>query len=95
VRDRLQPVCQEVGAGEHRKHAVDGARFVGRDRTDVRMRVWRSHHRRVRLARQVEVVAEAAAAGEEAQVLLPPDVAADPDAHAKTSVAGSVTVRAQ
>ena len=83
VRDRLKSIRQQVGAGEHREHAIRGARLRRCDRADARMRMRRAHHHRIGLARQVDVVAETAGAGDEAQVLLPPDVAADPDVHVK------------
>src|ERR1043166_4249369 len=42
------------------------------------MCVWRAHHDRVGLAGQVEIVAIAATAGQEAQILAPPDRLPDP-----------------
>ena len=83
VRNWLQAVGKQVGAGEHRQHAADAAGLIRCDPADVRMRMRRAHHHRIGLTGQVDVVAEAARAGDKAQILLPPDVAADPDVHVR------------
>jgi hypothetical protein len=77
MRNRVEPggaaVCAAVGA-EHARH---GARHIERDGANARMRMRRAHHRRIGLARQMEIVGEAALAGHEAQILLAPQGPAD------------------
>ena len=75
VRDGGQPVGEAVGAAEDAEHARHrlGARRI--DAEDARVRMGRAHHRRVGLAVEVEIVAEAAAAGDEPLVLLAHDAA--------------------
>ena len=77
VRDGFQTVAQRVGAGEHGEHAGERERLRGVDRDDARVRVRRAQHGGPGLAGEVDVVAEAAAAGEQARVLLARDRLAD------------------
>ena len=62
-----------IRAGEHRDHARRGARRRDVDAPDPRVRVGRAHEARVRLAGQVDVVAVAAVADEQARVVLAED----------------------
>jgi hypothetical protein len=77
VRNGAQAFGEAIGAGEDAKHA--GQRFGARgvDGADARMRVRGAHHHRIGLAVETEIVAEAAAAGGEAGVLLAHDRLAD------------------
>ena len=68
--DRLEAVGARVLAGQHREHPGHGARRFHVDRADQRMRMGRAHDGREGLAGKVEIVAVAAATGEEAQILL-------------------------
>ena len=70
MRDALEPVGERVLAGQHREHAGHGARRGDVDRTDQRMGMRRAHRGAVGLARQIDVVAVIAAAGDEARVFL-------------------------
>ena len=77
VGERLQPVGGRIRTGQDRDHARCGARRRDVDAPDPRMRVGRAHETRVRLARQVDVVAIAAVTNEEARVVLAEDRLAD------------------
>ena len=76
AREQLDP-GGIVGAGEERERARQPERRVFVDRADARVGMGRAHERRMRHARQHEVVAVAAAAGDEAQILLAPHRLAD------------------
>jgi hypothetical protein len=69
VRDRAEPVRGCIGAGEDAEHARHGLRARGIDRADARVRVGRADDRRVGLSVEMEVVAEAAAPGDEPRIL--------------------------
>ena len=69
MRNGVQAVRQHVRPGQHREHAGCGARHAGVDRADQRVRMWRAQHDRIGLPGQVQVVAVAPAAGEQAEVL--------------------------
>ena len=69
-RDRLATIRLVVGAGEHREHATQRLRARRIDRLDARMRVHRTDHEGARLARQIDVIAEAAGADDEPRILL-------------------------
>ena len=73
----LQAVGQAVRAGEHAEHARHRLGRGGVDADDARVRMRRAHHRRVGLAVDAEIVAEAALAGQQALVLLAADRMAD------------------
>ena len=77
VRNRLQAVCQHIGAGEHGQHAWNPHRFGSVDCSDARVGVRRAHHGGVDLSLQVDVVAETAPAGQQAQILLANDGCSD------------------
>jgi hypothetical protein len=77
VRDRLEPIGKRICAGEHGQHAFGSLRVVGGDRGDPRMRVQRAHHHGVDLPGQIDVVAEAAGAGDQPLILLPADRLSD------------------
>ena len=68
--NRLHAIGGGVFAGEDRDHARSGERGFGVDASDARVGVRRPHEARVGLAGQVDVVAVAAVAHEEARVLL-------------------------
>ena len=70
-RQRPELVGRDVGAGQHREHAVGGLGFGGVDALMRGMRVRRHDHDAVALPRQVEIVDVTAAAGDEARVLDP------------------------
>ena len=79
-------VGDDVGAGEHGEHAVRGLGLRGVDALDAGVGVRRHDEHAVALARQVDVVDIAAAAGDEARVLDPRDGLPDaelvqPDVH--------------
>src|SRR5262249_42027354 len=76
VRDRLHAIRRGLDAREHRDHAGRGEGGHGHDAIDARMRVRGAHEARVDLTRPADVVAAAAAAGEQARVLLAEDVLA-------------------
>jgi hypothetical protein len=69
VRDGLEP----VGAREDGEHSRQLERRRTVDATDASVRVERAHEGRVRLVSQIEVVAEASGALDEALVLLAED----------------------
>ncbi len=69
VGDRAEPVRGGVGAGEDAEHARHGFGARGIDRDDARVRVGRADHRRAGLSVEMEVVAEAAAPGDEPRIL--------------------------
>src|SRR3989441_11716365 len=73
MRDRPEAIGRGVLAGQHRDHAryLHGAGAV--DAPEACVGVRRAHHARVGLARQVEVVAVATLAGDEAQVFPSPN----------------------
>jgi hypothetical protein len=77
MRERLQPVGDRVRTGQDRDHARRRAGLRRVDAADPRMRVGRAHETRVRLAGEVDVVAIAAGANEEARVVLAEDRLAD------------------
>ncbi len=70
VRDRLQTIRLNIGAGEHPQHARHRHRLGHVDRADPRVGMRRAHHRGPDLAGQSEVVREAAAPGDEPPVLV-------------------------
>ncbi len=85
VRDRLEPVGDRVGPGEHRQHAGQRARRLRVDRADAGMRVRRAQHDRAGLAGQRKIVAVGAAAGEETHVLLAGQRLSDRYGHGRAS----------
>ena len=70
MRNGLKSVGKRVLAGQDREYAGHGAGRGRIDPADQGMRVRRAQRRAMGLARKIEIVAVAAAAGEEAQVLL-------------------------
>ncbi len=66
----LEAIGQRVRPGQHRKHAGHGTRGFAINAADQRMGMRRAHRSAIGLAREIEIVAVAAAAGEEAQILL-------------------------
>src|SRR6266705_717210 len=81
VRNGFQSVRQEVRAGEDGEDAGRCERLRRVDSRDARMRVRRAHHSGVGLTGEVDVVAEASTAGEQARVLLTEDRHPDSCAH--------------
>ncbi len=77
VRDRLEPVGDRVGAGEHGEHPGQRHGGGGVDAANAGMGVRRAHHDRMRLAGKLDVVAEAALAGQQLRVFLARDRPAD------------------
>ena len=77
VVELAEPVRRAIRPGEDGQHARQREGGGGVDRQDARMRMGRAHHRRAGLARQGEVVGEAAPAGQQARILLAPDRPAD------------------
>jgi hypothetical protein len=78
VREGPDPVGGGVTAGQHGDHARRGERGGGVDARDAGVRVRRAHEARVGLARQIDVVAVATAARQQARVLLAKHRLADP-----------------
>ena len=70
MRNARQPIGKRIGAGKHREHAGHGARRSDIDAADQCMGMRRAHRRAVSLIREIEIVAVATTAGEEAQILL-------------------------
>ena len=70
VRNARETVGAGVLPGQDREHAGHGARFGNIDGSDQRMRVRGAQHRAIGLVRKIEIVAVAAAPGQEAQILL-------------------------
>ena len=68
-RDRAEAVIREIAAGEDAEHARHSARVRHVHAADRRMTDGRPHEHRIGLARRVEVVGEAALAGEQRLVL--------------------------
>ena len=77
VVELAEPVRRAVRPGEDGEHAGQGERRARVDRDDPRVRMRRTHHRGVDLARQGEVVGETAPAGQQARILPAPDRPAD------------------
>ena len=71
MRDGFQPVCAAIGAGEDSEHAGHGARRIGIDARDTRMRMRRAHESGEDLARDAEIVGIAAMAGQQPEILFP------------------------
>ena len=70
VRDRRKLVGGAVGAGEHAEHARHRLRRRGIDRDNARMRIRRTHHHRIALAVEIEIVGETALAGDQPRIFL-------------------------
>src|SRR5215471_13793586 len=70
VRDRRKPLGGAIGAGKDAEYTGYGFCRRDIDRNDARMRMRRAHHRRMGLTVEIEIVAEAALAGDEPLVLL-------------------------
>ena len=62
-------VGQAVGPGEDAEHARQGAGARRIDAANARMRMRRAHHRGIGLMVELEIVAEAAFAGDQPLVL--------------------------
>ena len=73
-----RPDVGNVGRGPDRHDARHGARRGGVDGNDLSVRVVGAHHPHVKLAREVDVARERAAAGDQRRVLQPLDRLADP-----------------
>ena len=69
VRNGFELVGREIGAGEHAEHARHRLRRRSIDRDNARVRIGRAHHDRIGLAVEIEIVGEAAFAGDEPRVL--------------------------
>src|SRR5579859_5882647 len=72
VRQRAEPIFADFDGSQHREHA---GRRLGRRRlkpADQRMSMRRADENRMGLAGQIEIVAVAAASGDEPQILPPP-----------------------
>src|SRR5215469_109359 len=69
VRNRPKIFRSAIGAGEDAEHAGHVLCRGDVDRDNPRMRMRRSHHRRIGLAVETEIVGEAALAGDEPLVL--------------------------
>ena len=87
MRDRPQSIGEHVAAGQHCKNARCSHRRSNIDRSNVRVRVQRTEHHRVGLAGHVDVVAVAAASGQQAQIFPAAYRLADPcaDGNSETS----------
>jgi len=81
VEDRFVSVGDVVAPGQHGQHARLRQRFRGVDRADARVRMRGAQDNGMSLTRGVDVVAERAAAGNEAHVLLARDRLADAVVH--------------
>ncbi len=68
MRDRLEPVRDEIRARQHGEHTGARQRRCRIDAHDARMCVRRADHRRIRLTRKVDVVRVAPGAGDEARI---------------------------
>jgi hypothetical protein len=72
VRNACEAIGGRVSARQNCEHAGHGACRFGVDCANPCVRMRRAHDRAVRLPRQIEIVAIAAEAGEEARILLAP-----------------------
>ena len=70
VRNGFEVVGRAIGAGVNAEHARHRFRPRRIDGDDTRVRIRRTHHRRIGLAIDIEIVGEAAPAGDEPLVLL-------------------------
>ena len=70
VRNWLEVVRGAIGASEYAKHARHRLGPLRIDCDDARVRIRRSHHRRIGLAFETEIVGETAVAGNEPRILL-------------------------
>jgi hypothetical protein len=77
MRDRLEPVGDEIRARQHGEHARARERRRRIDAHDARMGVRRADHRRIRLTGKVDVVRVAPGAGDQARILPTTDGLAD------------------
>ena len=81
-RYRVDAIRQQIGMGVHRHHARQSARGTRVDAHDAGMGVRRAQNIAAGLARQVEIVAVAAASGDQPQIFLAPRRRADANASA-------------
>ena len=72
-----EPVARIVRARPHREHARCPTRRLGVDQPDLRMRMQRAQHDRMRLAGKIDVVDEAAPAAQQPRILEAADRLAD------------------
>jgi hypothetical protein len=91
VRDRAEPGGKVVGAGQHSEHSRCGERRRLVHRDDAGMGIGRAHEAGLRLARQCDVVAEAAPAGQQAKILLAPHRLADAVRHSTRGLHAPLT----
>src|SRR5207248_6061014 len=77
VRNRLESRSGRLGAGPHRDYAGHRHSRSDVDRADPGVRMRGTHHRRMGLMFEIDVVAEATVAHDEAHVLLAADGLAD------------------
>ena len=84
MRQRVETVGLYILGRQHRQHPGHRARLRRIDAAHPGMRVRRAHHDRIGLARQIDIVAIAAAPGQQAQIFAPPDRLPDPCACCRT-----------
>jgi len=70
VRDRREAVCETISARADTEHARHGPGTRAINRNNARMRMPRAHHHRIGLAVEIEIVGEAALAGNEPRIFL-------------------------
>jgi hypothetical protein len=86
VVDRPQAIGGAVGPGEDAEHARHLLRLLDRNSLDARVRVGRAHHRRVRLALELQIVGEAPGSRQEARIFLARERLADHSARTLESL---------
>jgi len=84
MRQRVETVGLYILGRQHRQHPGHRARLRRIGAAHPGMRVRRAHHDRIGLARQIDIVAIAAAPGQQAQIFAPPDRLPDPCACCRT-----------
>ena len=70
VRDRREPVSGAIASCKDADDPGQPRRLLLLDPEDTGVRIWRTHNGHIGLARQREIIAEAAAAGQQALVFL-------------------------
>ena len=80
MRYRLQTIGRQVAPGQHGEHTGRPCCRCRVDRTNERVRMRRSHHHRISLAGEAEIVAVAAFAGQQPEILPAPHRLPDPGA---------------
>ena len=87
MRNGFQPVGAAICAGKNAEHAGHGARFIGIDAIDSRMRMRRTHESRDDLAGDAEIIGVAAMTSQQPEILFPRQpLAAVPEREARERI---------